>query len=142
MLRFESSTLDKPGKLTSLADYVKRMPSDQKEIYCLLAANRAAAEASPYFEVFRERKWEVLFLYDPGTNLSLNICTTFEGKPIAPRGKGGPGSERQRKMARCRTMRPKPGGMAQGNARRQGRRSARFQTPGGKPAVMVDATNS
>ncbi len=29
LLRFESPTLD-AGKLTSLADYVKRMPSDQK----------------------------------------------------------------------------------------------------------------
>src|SRR5882724_1557329 len=37
LLRFESSSLDK-GKLTSLADYVKRMASEQKEIYCLLAA--------------------------------------------------------------------------------------------------------
>src|SRR5690606_16837271 len=63
LLRFESSALDK-GQLTSLADYVKRMPSDQKEIYCLLTPNRAAAESSPYFEVFRERKFEVLFLYD------------------------------------------------------------------------------
>jgi molecular chaperone HtpG len=46
LLRYESSTLEK-GKQASLADYVKRMPSDQKEIYCLLAPNRAAAESSP-----------------------------------------------------------------------------------------------
>jgi HSP90 family molecular chaperone len=32
LLRYESSRLDQ-GKLTSLADYVKRMPSDQQEIY-------------------------------------------------------------------------------------------------------------
>ena len=64
LVRYESSHTEK-GKTTSLADYVKRMSSEQKEIYCLLAPNRAAAESSPYFEVFRERKWEVLFLYDP-----------------------------------------------------------------------------
>ncbi len=81
LLRFESSTLDK-GKLTSLADYVKRMPSEQKEIYCLLTANRAAAEASPYFEVFRERKFEVLFLYDPWDEFVIEHLHTFDGKPL------------------------------------------------------------
>jgi len=81
LLRYESSTLDK-GRRTSLADYVKRMPSDQKEIYCLLAANRAAAEASPYFEVFRERKWEVLFLYDAWDEFVMEHLHTFEGKTL------------------------------------------------------------
>jgi molecular chaperone HtpG len=81
LLRFESSTLEK-GKLTSLADYVKRMPSDQKEIYCLLTPNRGAAEASPYFEVFRERKFEVLFLYDAWDEFVIEHLHTFEGKPI------------------------------------------------------------
>jgi molecular chaperone HtpG len=81
LLRYESSTMD-AGKLTSLADYVQRMPSDQKEIYCLLAANRAAAEASPYFEVFRERKWEVLFLYDAWDEFVMEHLHTFEGKPL------------------------------------------------------------
>lgn len=81
LLRYESSATD-PGKLTSLADYVKRMPSDQKEIYCLLAANRAAAEGSPYFEVFKERKWEVLFLNDPWDEFVIEHLHAFEGKPL------------------------------------------------------------
>jgi len=81
LLRYESSTLDQ-GKLTSLADYVKRMGSDQKEIYCLLAANRAAAEASPYFEVFKERKWEVLFLYDAWDEFVMEHLHSFDGKPL------------------------------------------------------------
>ena len=81
LLRFESSSLDK-GKLTSLADYVKRMSSEQKDIYCLLAANREAAEASPYFEVFRERKFEVLFLYDAWDEFVMEHLHTFDGKPL------------------------------------------------------------
>jgi molecular chaperone HtpG len=81
MLRYESSSLDK-GKLTSLADYVKRMNSVQKEIYCLLAANRGAAEASPYFEVFKERKFEVLFLYDAWDEFVMEHLHTFDGKPL------------------------------------------------------------
>ncbi|HEY1790722.1 MAG TPA: molecular chaperone HtpG [Verrucomicrobiae bacterium] len=83
LLRFESSTLD-AGKLTSLADYVKRMPSDQKEIYCLLAANRGVAEGSPYFEVFKERKWEVLFLFDAWDEFVMEHLHSFDGKSLKP----------------------------------------------------------
>ena len=81
LLRYESSALDK-DKLTSLADYVKRMSSEQKEIYCLLAPNRAAAEASPYFEVFKERKFEVLFFYDPWDEFVMEHLHTFDGKTL------------------------------------------------------------
>ncbi|MGB7747773.1 MAG: molecular chaperone HtpG [Verrucomicrobiia bacterium] len=81
LLRYESSALDK-GKLTSLADYVKRMSPEQKEIYCLLAPNRAAAESSPYFEVFRERKFEVLFLHDPWDEFVVEHLNTFDGRPL------------------------------------------------------------
>jgi TNF receptor-associated protein 1 len=83
LLRYESSTLDK-GKLTSLADYVKRMPADQKEIYFLLAPNREAAEGSPYFEVFKARNMEVLFAFDPWDELVMDHLHTFEQKPIRP----------------------------------------------------------
>ena len=81
LLRFETSALD-AGKLTSLADYISRMPQDQKEIYCLLTPNRAAAESSPYFEVFRERKWEVLFLFDPWDEFVVEHLHTFDGKSL------------------------------------------------------------
>jgi molecular chaperone HtpG len=81
LLRYESSALE-AGKLGSLTDYVKRMPPDQKEIYVLLAANRAAAEASPYFEVFRERKWEVLFLNDAWDEFVIEHLREFEGKTL------------------------------------------------------------
>ncbi|HEX4343253.1 MAG TPA: molecular chaperone HtpG [Verrucomicrobiae bacterium] len=81
LLRFESSSLD-AGKLTSLADYVKRMGSEQKEIYCLLAPNRGAAEASPYFEVFKERNWEVLFMYDAWDEFVMEHLHTFDGKQL------------------------------------------------------------
>jgi len=81
LLRFESSTQEK-GKLTSLADYVKRMPADQKEIYCLLAANRAAAESSPYYEVFHQRKFEVLFLFDAWDEFVMEHLQNFDGKSL------------------------------------------------------------
>jgi molecular chaperone HtpG len=81
LLRYESSITEK-GKLTSLADYVKRMGQDQKEIYYLLAPNREAAESSPYFEVFRERKFEVLFLHDPWDEFVMEHLREFEGKNL------------------------------------------------------------
>jgi len=83
LLRYESSSTEK-GKRTSLADYVKRMPEEQKEIYCLMAPNREAAESSPYFEVFRERKFEVLFLYDEWDEFVTEHLHTFEGKTLKP----------------------------------------------------------
>jgi TNF receptor-associated protein 1 len=81
LIRYESSVLAK-GKTTSLADYVKRMTSEQKEIYCLMAPNREAAEASPYYEVFRERKFEVLFLYDAWDEFVMEHLHEFDGKPL------------------------------------------------------------
>jgi TNF receptor-associated protein 1 len=81
LVRYESSALDQ-GKLTSLTDYVKRMSSGQDEIYCLLAPNRAAAESSPYYEVFRARKFEVLFLYDPWDEFVMEHLQNFDDKTL------------------------------------------------------------
>jgi molecular chaperone HtpG len=81
LLRFDSSSTEKDGK-TSLADYVKRMPSDQKEIYYLLAPNRDSAESSPSYEAFRARKWEVLFVYDPADEFVMDRLREFDGKSI------------------------------------------------------------
>lgn len=81
LLRFESSATN-AGETTSLAEYVKRMPEGQKEIFFLAAASRKAAEASPYFEVFKARQREVLFLYDPWDELVLDHLREFDGKPL------------------------------------------------------------
>jgi len=81
LLRYETSALEQ-GKVTSLSDYVKRMPADQKEIYWLLSPNREAAEASPYFEVFRSRKYEVLFMYDPWDEFVMEHLHSFEEKTL------------------------------------------------------------
>ena len=81
LIRYESSSTE-AGKQASLTDYVKRMPEDQKEIYFLMVPNRAAAESSPYFEVFRERKYEVLFLQDPWDEFVMEHLHEFDGKPL------------------------------------------------------------
>lgn len=81
LLRFESSSTEK-GKLTSFADYIKRMQPDQKEIYYLLAPNRETAESSPYYEVFQSRKIEVLYLQDPWDEFVMEHLGAFDGKTV------------------------------------------------------------
>lgn len=81
LLRFESSAQE-AGKTTSLADYVKRMQPEQKEIFYLLAPNREAAESSPYFEVFNARKLEVLFLYEPLDEIVMENLISFDSKDL------------------------------------------------------------
>jgi molecular chaperone HtpG len=81
LLRFASSTLE-PGKSTSLNEYVTRMASDQKEIYFVIAPTREAAEASPYYEVLANRKYETLFLHDPWDEFVMDHLSEFEGKKV------------------------------------------------------------
>jgi molecular chaperone HtpG len=81
LLRFESSHTE-AGKTTSLADYITRMPADQTDIYWLLAPSRESAEASPYFEVFREKKYEVLFLTHAHDEFVMDHLATFDGKKL------------------------------------------------------------
>jgi molecular chaperone HtpG len=81
LLRSESSHTE-AGKTTSLTDYVGRMPEEQKEIYYLVAPNREGAEASPYYEVFREKKFEVLFLYAPQDEFVMENLREFDKKKL------------------------------------------------------------
>ncbi len=62
LLRFASTahTTD----VTSVADYVSRMPAGQKDIYYLASDNIAAARASPQLEGLRARGVEVLLFAD------------------------------------------------------------------------------
>ncbi len=81
LLRFESSHTE-GKKTTSLTDYVSRMVEGQTEIYYLLAPSREAAEASPYFEVFREKKYEVLFLTHPHDEFVMDHLGSFDSKKL------------------------------------------------------------
>ena len=81
LLRFKSSYTE-GEKLTSLADYISRMPEGQKDVYFLTAPTREAAEASPDFEAFRASHWEVLFLEDPRDEMVLDHLHTFDGKTL------------------------------------------------------------
>ncbi|MSU46506.1 MAG: molecular chaperone HtpG [Lacunisphaera sp.] len=81
LLRFESSLTDKT-KSTSLADYVTRMGSEQKEIYYLTGANRTTIESGPYLEGFKARNLEVLFCYEPVDEYVMNNVRMFDGRRL------------------------------------------------------------
>jgi molecular chaperone HtpG len=96
LLRFESSATE-AGKFTSLAEYVTRMPEEQKEIYFLSAANREACEAAPSYEVFREKKWEMFFLTDARDEFVLEQLREFDGKKLVAAEKADVKLERESK---------------------------------------------
>jgi TNF receptor-associated protein 1 len=81
LLRFESSLTEK-GKTTSLAEYVSRMPAEQKEIFYLIGPNREAIESGPYLEGFKARNFEVIFCYESVDEYVMNNVREFEGKTL------------------------------------------------------------
>lgn len=64
LLLFESTKVE-AGKFTTLAEYVERMPADQKEIFFLTGESRDLLANSPYVESFKAKGQEVLLLTEP-----------------------------------------------------------------------------
>jgi TNF receptor-associated protein 1 len=79
LLRYESSYTE-AGSTTSLSDYLSRAPEAQKEIFYLSGASRQAIESGPYFEAFKARNIEVLYLYEPIDEFVMNHARAFEEK--------------------------------------------------------------
>lgn len=96
LLLFESS--NDPEKLTTLKDYVARMPPEQTDIFYLTGESRAVVENSPHLEAFREKGYEVLYLVHTVDELLVQYFTEFEGKRLKSVGKGtvNLGSEEER----------------------------------------------
>ena len=62
-LRYVSSKSD--GKLTSLDEYIERMPENQEEIYYVLGDDEKSVARSPHLDPFKARDLEVLYWVDP-----------------------------------------------------------------------------
>lgn len=76
------STGTEAGKYTTLADYLKAMPSDQKEIYYLAGETREQLAASPYVESFKAKGQEVLLLTDPMDEFVVGSLSEYQGKKL------------------------------------------------------------
>ncbi|KAF9306649.1 TNF receptor-associated protein 1, mitochondrial [Mortierella antarctica] len=71
LLRYESSATAS-GEVISFKDYVDRMKAGQENVYFTCVPKRKFAEESPYFEEFKEKGIEVLFLYDTVDEFVVN----------------------------------------------------------------------
>ena len=81
LLRFESS-LTAAGEVIGLADYVARMKEEQKAIYYQVAPSRATIETGPYLEAFKQKGYEVIFLYEPIDEYVVSSLREFDGKTL------------------------------------------------------------
>lgn len=79
LLRYESS---RGEGLTSLTDYVARMPKEQTAIYYLIGEQKDALAASPYLEALKKKGFEVLLMTEPVDEWATDGLREFEGKPL------------------------------------------------------------
>jgi len=68
--------------LTSLADYVARMPAGQEAIYYVLGESLRSIESSPHLEELRRRGYEVLYMTDPVDEWAAEALREFGGKKL------------------------------------------------------------
>lgn len=79
LLRFESSK-SKESTPIGLDEYLLRMSPDQEEIYYINGPNRAAIEAGPYVEMFRQKDIEIIYTMEPIDDFVLSHLAEYEGK--------------------------------------------------------------
>ena len=77
LLMFSTSTQE---KLSTLAEYVSRMPETQTKIYCASGKDKATISQMPQMELLRERGIEVLYLLDPVDEFAVESLNKYADK--------------------------------------------------------------
>ena len=79
LLMFESSHSD---ELTTLDEYVKRMPESQKEIYYAAGRDKDAVKNTPQMEMLAEKGYEVLYFIDKIDEFASAVIINYKEKPL------------------------------------------------------------
>jgi molecular chaperone HtpG len=81
LLLFES-THTEAGKYTTFAEYIEKMPTDQKEIVYLTGDSVEQLRGSPYLEAFKKNRHDVLLLTDPVDEFAIPTLGEYKGKRL------------------------------------------------------------
>ena len=87
LLLFPSTATEDHG-LTTLKEYVERMPDTQPAVYYLTSDSLESGSSSPHLEVFRNKGYEVLLLVDSIDEWVVQSLSEYDGKALKPVDRG------------------------------------------------------